>query len=92
MLLSLPRYLSAQSSVSSVYSSAKSNQYADGEYYELPPNIQTEEKRKWHTLDKVKTEESKNSIRIKEKTGNNVVLAKNNVAYSLPKKRQQSFN
>jgi len=55
--------------------------------------MQTEEKRKWHTLDKVKTEESKNSIRIKEKTENNVVL-KNNVAYSLPRKmkRQQSLN
>jgi len=86
------RYLSAQSSLSA-YSSAKSNQYADGEYYDLPPNMQTEEKRKWHTLDKVKTEESKNSIRIKEKTENNVVL-KNNVAYSLPRKmkRQQSLN
>ena len=78
----MQRYLSAQSSVSDY------NEYADGEYYEQP-NVQTEEKKKWHTLEKVKTEESKNSIRIKEKTDNNVVLERSNVAYAISVKSKK---
>ena len=78
----MQRYLSAQSSVSDY------NEYADGEYYEQP-NVQTEEKKKWHTLEKVKTEESKNSIRIKEKTDSNVVLERSNVAYAISVKSKK---